>query len=344
ALLVGTGRGAQLGILIRGPQVLESSRLIDTIVLDKTGTITRGELRLVEVVADPDHTDPTELLHIAAGLEDASAHPIARAITAAGREVNPDLPEVAGFLDSGGLGVSGRLRHRDVAIGRRGWLVDRWPDAQPSPLLSQAAEQAEERGQTPVWVGWNGVIVGVLVVADTVRDSSKAAIDQLHELGLRTMLLTGDNLAAAHAVAEQVGIDRANVIAEVLPAGKAELIGRLRKDGHRVAMVGDGVNDAAALASADLGLAIGGGSDVAIEASDLTLVRPDLLLAVQAIRLSRDTLGTIKVNLGWAFGYNVAAIPLAALGFLNPMIAGAAMAFSSVFVVTNSLRLRRFGR
>jgi Cu+-exporting ATPase len=341
ALLVGTGRGAQLGILIRGPQVLESTRTIDTVVLDKTGTVTRGELRLVEMVADGDQA---ELLRIAAALENASAHPIARAISAAGLRANPELPEVSQFRDSGGLGVTGLVDGRTVAIGRRGWLIERWPAARPSEKLRQAAERAEASGQTPVWIGWDGAITGLLVVADTVRDSSRLAIDQLRALGLLPILLTGDNRAAALAVAEQVGIDSKNVIAEVLPDGKAAVIAGLHADGRKVAMVGDGVNDAAALAGAELGLAIGGGSDVAIEASDLTLVRPDLLLAVQAIRLSRATLATIKSNLGWAFGYNVAAIPLAALGFLNPMIAGAAMAASSVFVVSNSLRLRRFGR
>jgi Cu+-exporting ATPase len=332
ALLVGTGRGAQLGILIRGPQVLESTRTIDTIVLDKTGTVTRGELRVTDV-----HGERPELLRLAGALEHASAHPIAKAIAAA---AGSDLPPVKDFRDAGGLGVAGTVDGRPVLVGRLTWLVERWPDARPADSLRQAAHRAEQLGLTPVWVGWDETIAGVIVVADTVRPSSRAAVERLRALGLRPILLTGDNRAAAEAVAEQVGITE--VIAEVLPAGKAAVIAELRKDGRTVAMVGDGVNDAAALAGADLGLAMGGGSDVAIEASDLTLIRPDLMLAVDAIRLSRRTLATIKGNLGWAFGYNVAAIPLAALGFLNPMIAGGAMAFSSVFVVSNSLRLRRF--
>ncbi len=332
ALLVGTGRGAQLGILIRGPQVLESTRAIDTIVLDKTGTVTRGRLR----VSDVHGTDP-ELLPLAGALEHASGHPIAKAIAAAAGQ---DLPPVEDFRDTGGLGVAGTVAGRRVLVGRPSWLTEHWPDASPAEPLRQAALRAERQGRTPVWVGWDETITGVIVVADTVRPTSRAAVERLRALGLRPILLTGDNRAAAESVAEQVGITE--VIADVLPADKAAVIAGLRKDGRTVAMVGDGVNDAAALAGADLGLAMGGGSDVAIEASDLTLIRPDLLLAVDAIRLSRRTLATIKTNLGWAFGYNVAAIPLAALGFLNPMIAGGAMAFSSVFVVGNSLRLRRF--
>jgi Cu+-exporting ATPase len=312
--------------------VLESTRTIDTIVLDKTGTVTRGELRVTDV-----HGERPELLRLAGALEYASAHPIAKAIAAA---AGPDLPPVEDFRDAGGLGVGGTVDGRRVLVGRLSWLLERWPDGRPADSLRQAAHRAEQLGLTPVWVGWDETIAGVIVVADTVRPSSRAAVEQLRALGLRPILLTGDNRAAAEAVAEQVGITE--VIADVLPAGKAALVAELRKDGRTVAMVGDGVNDAAALAGADLGLAMGGGSDVAIEASDLTLIRPDLMLAVDAIRLSRRTLATIKGNLGWAFGYNVAAIPLAALGFLNPMIAGGAMAFSSVFVVSNSLRLRRF--
>nr|MDQ2958276.1 heavy metal translocating P-type ATPase [Actinomycetota bacterium] len=336
ALLVGTGRGAQLGILIRGPQVLESTRAVDTIVLDKTGTVTSGRLRVVAVQAAAS-INPAELLRIAGAVEHASAHPIAQAVAAA---AGAGLPAVEQFRDTGGLGVQGTVEDRAVSIGRRGWLAERWPAATVRAELLEAAEQAEARGQTPVWVGWDGQLTGIVVVADTIRDTSKAAIEQLRLLGLRPILLTGDNARAARAVADQVGISE--VIAEVLPAGKAAAIAELRSAGRTVAMVGDGVNDAAALAGADLGLAIGGGSDAAIEASDLTLIRPDLLLAADAIRLSRATLRTIKGNLAWAFGYNVAAIPLAALGFLNPMIAGGAMAFSSVFVVSNSLRLRRF--
>jgi P-type Cu+ transporter len=335
ALLVGTGRGAQLGILIRGPQVLETAAAVDTVVLDKTGTVTQGRLRLVELIAAG--TSPDELHRLAAAVEHASAHPIARAIAGS---CPTEPPPVTGFADSGGLGVAGTVAGSRVLVGRLGWLTEHWPDAPVPQRLALAAEQAERRGHTPVWIGWDGAVTGLIVVADTVRPSSAEAVRRLHRMGLRTVLLTGDNRQAAAGVAEQVGIDE--VIAEVLPTGKAEQIRRLRAAGATVAMVGDGVNDAAALAEADLGLAVGGGSDIAIEASDLTLVQPDLLLAVAAIRLSRSTLRTIKGNLGWAFGYNVAAIPLAASGLLNPMIAGGAMAASSVFVVTNSLRLRRF--
>ncbi|HEU5271407.1 MAG TPA: heavy metal translocating P-type ATPase, partial [Jatrophihabitans sp.] len=335
ALLVGTGRGAQLGILIRGPQVLESAAAIDTVVLDKTGTVTSGRLRLVDVIA----TDPGTLHRLAAAVEHASAHPIARVIASS---YQGELPPVADFADTGGLGVAGTVEGRRVRIGRLGWLTEHRPDAAVPEPLRQAADEAQDRGHTPVWVGWDGTIAGLIVVSDTVRPSSAQAIEQLHRMGLRTVLLTGDNRRAAATVAEQVGIDE--VIAEVLPAEKAKQIRRLRTAGRTVAMAGDGINDAAALAEADLGLAIGGGSDIAVEASDLTLVQPDLLLAVDAIRLARATLRTIKGNLGWAFGYNLAAIPLAALGLLNPMIAGGAMAASSVFVVTNSLRLRKFRR
>jgi Cu+-exporting ATPase len=335
ALLVGTGRGAQLGVLIRGPQVLEATAAIDTVVLDKTGTITQGRLRLVEVVSA--EARPNEVHRLAAAVEHASAHPIARAIAGA---YQAEPPPVTDFLDTGGLGVTGTVSGRQVRVGRLGWLTEHWPEATVPELLQKSAAGAEDAGHTPVWVGWDGAITGLIVVADTVRPSSATAIERLHRMGLRTVLLTGDNRRAAAGVAEQVGIDE--VIAEVLPTGKAAAVRQLQAAGRTVAMVGDGVNDAAALAEADLGLAIGGGSDIAIEASDLTLVQPDLLLAVDAIRLSRSTLRTIKGNLGWAFGYNVAAIPLAALGLLNPMIAGGAMAASSVFVVTNSLRLRGF--
>jgi Cu+-exporting ATPase len=335
ALLVGTGRGAQLGILIRGPQVLESAAAIDTIVLDKTGTVTSGRLQLQGCLAAPGVSEH-ELLQLAAAVEHNSAHPIARAIVAA---YDGQLPPVDGFADTGGLGVSGEVDGRLVAVGRLSWVLQRC-GATAAPGLHDYATQAESLGHTPIWVGLDGLLAGVLVVADTVRPSSASAVERLHRLGLRSVLLTGDNAAAARAVADEVGI--AEVIAEVLPTEKADHIRQLRAAGRHPAMVGDGVNDAAALASAELGLSMGGGSDIAIEASDLTLIRPDLLLAVDAIRLSRATLRTIKGNLFWAFGYNVAAIPLAALGFLNPMIAGAAMAFSSVFVVSNSLRLRRF--
>ncbi len=336
ALLVGTGRGAQLGILIRGPQVLESAAAIDTVVLDKTGTVTTGRMRLVDLIPAA-NTGPDELHRLAASVEHASAHPIARAI-AQSYQGEP-LP-VSDFADTGGLGVCGTVAARRVRVGRPSWLTEHWPDAEVPDALRQAATAAEDRGHTSVWVGWDGSITGLAVVADTPRPSSAEAIRRLHRLGLRTVLLTGDNRRAAAAIAEQVGI--AEVIAGVLPTGKAAEIRNLQSAGRSVAMVGDGINDAAALAAADLGLAVGGGSDIAIEASDLTLVRPDLLLAAEAIRLSRATLRTIKGNLCWAFGYNVAAIPVAALGLLNPMIAGGAMAASSVFVVTNSLRLRRF--
>ena len=337
ALLVGTGRGAQLGILIKGPEVLESTRRVDTVVLDKTGTITTGRMSLVDVVAT-DGTDPDELLRIAAALEDASEHPIARAIAAAGVDRLGTLPAVESFQSTQGLGVQGVVDGHAVVAGRQQFLAD-WA-LHPDPELSAAKDAAEARGQTAVLVGWDGEVHGLLVVADTVRPTSAEAIDELRSLGLTPVLLTGDNAAAAQHVARSVGIDE--VIAEVLPEDKLAVVARLQSEGRVVAMVGDGVNDAAALAQADLGLAMGAGTDVAIEASDLTLVRDDLRTAATAIRLSRRTLRTIKGNLFWAFAYNVAAIPLAALGYLNPLIASAAMAFSSVFVVGNSLRLRTF--
>jgi len=333
ALLVGTGRGAQLGILIRGPQVLELAEKLDTIVLDKTGTVTTGQLQLVAVHPAPT-VDRLELHRLAAAVEHASAHPIARAIS---QSLPGELPPVTEAADHGGLGVSGIVTGHQLKVGRLSWLE---LDA-PGELRAQA-EQAEQAGQTVVWASRDGELIGLLVVADTVRETSRAAIARLRNLGLQPVLLTGDNARAAQAVAEQVGITE--VIAGVLPTEKAEQVKQRQAGGRRTAMVGDGVNDAAALATADLGLAVGGGSDIAVQASDLTLVRPDLMLAATAIELSRATLRTIKGNLVWAFGYNLAAIPLAALGLLNPMIAGAAMAFSSVFVVTNSLRLRRFGR
>ena len=340
ALLVGTGRGAQLGILIKGPQVLESTRRVDTIVLDKTGTVTSGRMSLAMVHAAAGE-DTAEIQTLAGSLEDASEHPIARAIAAAAKAGDVPLPSVEGFSNHDGRGVTGVVAGRGVLVGRRSWLADEWSLIAPQDLIV-AAEKAEALGRTPVWVAWDGTVRGVIVVADTVKDTSAAAIAQFRALGLRPVLLTGDNERAARAVAAQVGIEPADVIAEVLPAGKVTAIRELQAQGLTVAMVGDGVNDAAALAQADLGLAMGTGSDVAIEASDLTLVRGDLRAAADAIRLSRSTLKTIKGNLFWAFAYNVAALPLAALGLLNPLIAGAAMAFSSIFVVTNSLRLRRF--
>jgi Cu+-exporting ATPase len=340
ALLVGTGRGAQLGILIKGPEVLESTRRVDTIVLDKTGTVTTGEMTLLEVVP-ADGEDPDQALLLAGALEHASEHPIARAIAAGAIARVGELPTPSEFANSEGLGVTGVVDGHGVVVGRPALLAD-W--AMPlTPELEAARQQAESAGRTAVAVGWDGRVRALLLVADAVKATSAAAVDELRSLGLTPVLLTGDNQTVARAVAAEVNIEADNVISEVLPADKVDVVKRMQADGRVVAMVGDGVNDAAALAQADLGLAIGTGTDVAIEASDLTLVRGDLRVAADAIRLSRRTLRTIKGNLFWAFAYNVAALPLAAAGLLNPMIAGAAMALSSVFVVSNSLRLRRFG-
>ena len=338
ALLVGTGRGAQIGVLIKGPEVLESTRVVDTIVIDKTGTITTGHMTLVDAIATSD--TPDELLRLAGAVEEASEHPIGQAIAAGATDrLDQQLPGVESFISSQGLGVAGVVDGHAVVAGRARWLETEW--SQPLPeVLATAVERAENEGRTAVAVGWDGAARGVLVVSDTLKPTSAQAVAELKGLGLRPVLLTGDNERAARAVAAEVGIDE--VIAEVLPADKAAVIERLQREGRTVAMVGDGVNDAAALAQSDLGISMGTGTDVAIEASDLTLVRGDLRAAVDAIRLARRTLGTIKGNLFWAFAYNVAALPLAALGLLNPLIAGAAMAFSSVFVVSNSLRLRRF--
>ena len=333
ALMVGTGRGAQLGILIKGPEVLESTRRVDTIVLDKTGTVTTGEMTLHDVVV-ADGEDAGEVLRLAGAVEHASEHPIARAVVdgarargarteVRAREPRSDLPPVTGFANLEGWGVRGTVEGREVSVGRPSAELERSP------------------GHTVVEVSWDGAPRGWLSVADAVKPTSAEAVQRFRDLGLRPVLLTGDHEAVARRVAAEVGIDAADVIADVLPADKVDVVKGLQGEGRVVAMVGDGVNDAAALAQADLGLAMGTGTDVAIEASDLTLVRGDLRVAADAIRLSRRTLTTIKGNLFWAFAYNVAAIPLAAAGLLNPMLAGAAMALSSVFVVTNSLRLKR---
>ncbi|MFE2320346.1 heavy metal translocating P-type ATPase [Streptomyces sp. NPDC059441] len=337
ALMVGTGRGAQLGILIKGPEVLESTRRVDTVVLDKTGTVTMGRMRLQNVFTAPG-VDENELLKLAGALEHASEHPIAQAIAAGAVERTRSLPVPENFENIAGLGVQGVVDGHAVLVGREK-LLKEWVIELPREL-AEAKAAAEAEGRTAVAVAWDGEARGVLTVADAIKETSAAAVAELRRLGLKPVLLTGDNQLVAESVGRSVGIDE--VIAEVLPEDKVSVVKRLQDEGRTVAMVGDGVNDAAALATADLGLAMGTGTDAAIEAGDLTLVRGDLRAAADAIRLSRRTLATIKGNLFWAFGYNVAALPLAAFGMLNPMIAGAAMAFSSVFVVTNSLRLRSF--
>ncbi|MGP6175075.1 heavy metal translocating P-type ATPase [Corynebacterium sp. A21] len=332
ALLVGTGRGAQLGLLIKGPEILESTKKVDTIVMDKTGTVTSGIMSVTEVTPAADF-DREEVLAVAAAVESASEHPIAQAIAREGERTMP-LAEVSDFNNEAGRGVTGVVAGRNVTVGRPAGPLD--------ATLQAAFTEAQSLGGTPVIVQINGRNAGIITVRDTVKETSAEAVAGLKKLGLTPMLLTGDNDGAAKAVAAVVGIDPAHVIANVLPAEKVAQIEKLQRQGKNVAMVGDGVNDAAALAQAELGLAMGAGTDVAIEASDITLMNNDLRSTVDAIRLSRKTLGTIKGNLFWAFAYNVALIPVAALGLLNPMLAGVAMAFSSVFVVSNSLRLRGF--
>jgi Cu+-exporting ATPase len=338
ALMVGTGRGAQLGLLIKGPEVLESTRRVDTVVLDKTGTVTTGRMTLVDLVLAKG-AERSEALRLVGALEDASEHPVARAIADAARAELGALATPESFSNREGLGVEGAMDFdRAVVAGRPGLLAE-WDMPVPD-ALDAARRSAEAQGRTAVLAGWDGAARALFVVADALKPTSREAVERLRALGLRPLLLTGDNEATARAIAAEVGIDE--VIAEVLPADKADVVRRLQREGRVVAMVGDGVNDAPALAQAELGLSIGTGTDVAIEASDLTLVSGDLRAAADAIRLSRATLRTIKQNLGWAFGYNVAAVPLAAAGLLNPVIAGAAMALSSVSVVANALRLRRF--
>jgi Cu+-exporting ATPase len=339
AILVGTGRGAQLGILIRGPEVLESTRAIDTIVLDKTGTVTTGKMSLAGVAAGPGEV-PEEVLRLAGTAEDGSAHPIAAAIADGARHrLGQQLPAADQFASHHGLGVTAVVAGHLVVVGRASWLQAEWAQHVPSALADRAAE-AEAAGQTAVFAAWDGRVRGVLIVADMIKPTSAAAIARLRDMGLRPVLLTGDNERAADSIAAQAGIDE--VISGVLPEGKSAVIRELQAAGRVVAMAGDGVNDAAALAQADLGLAMGTGTDAAIESADLTLVRGDLRAIPEAILLSRRTLRAIRGNLFWAFAYNAVAIPLAALGLLSPLIAGAAMAFSSVFVVSNSLRLRSF--
>jgi Cu+-exporting ATPase len=338
ALLVGTGRGAQLGVFIKGPQVLESTRRVDTVLLDKTGTITTGTMSLIDVLpAEGRNAD--EVLRRAAAVEDASEHPVAAAIAAGGRARLGELPAVVSFRSTRGLGVHGEVDGAMVLVGRPSWLAEQWSVPLPEQLMS-AAEQEQQRGRTVVAVAWEGQVQGLLSVADTVKPSSAEAVRLLRGLGLTPVLLTGDNETVARSVATEVGID--TVIAGVLPEDKVDEVRRLQQAGRVVAMVGDGINDAAALAQADLGMAMGTGTDDAIEASDVTLIRGDPRLVADAIRLSRRTLRTVKGNLFWAFGYNVVALPLAAVGLLYPIIAGAAMVFSSLFVVSNSLRLRGF--
>ena len=359
ALMVGTGRGARLGLLVKGPEVLESTRRVDAVVLDKTGTVTTGEMSVADVVPFEGHTRQ-DVLRVSGALEASSEHPIARAIAETARAEVGSLPQVEDFRNAEGLGVAGSVDSVPALVGRAQLLeehsvelpaqlsVAQSSEAQSSEAQFSAAQfsetqhGAEGAGKTVVAVASGGQAVGLVEVADRIKPSSPRAVEQLRALGLRPVLLTGDNARVAESVAAEVGIGAQDVVAEVLPAEKVDVIRRLQAEGHVVAMVGDGINDAPALATADLGLALGTGTDVAIEAGDITLVQGDLRAAADGIRLSRRTLSTIKGNLFWAFGYNVAALPIAAAGLLNPMLAGAAMALSSVFVVTNSLRLRRF--
>jgi len=339
ALLVGTGRGSQLGILIRGPQVLEQTRAVDTIVLDKTGTVTTGRMRLASVHG-VGNTPTDDVVRIAAAAEHGSEHPLARAVVDHAAERGAVLPQAEQFVAHAGFGVQAVVERRRVVVGRGHWIVQKWSMQLPVECI-ELVDELEADGSTAIVVAWDGAVRGVIAIGDTVKDSSAAAVAQFRSLGLRPILLTGDNAGAAHAIAARVGID--DVRAGVTPEGKLDVIRGLQREGAVVAMVGDGVNDAAALAAADLGIAMGAGTDAAIAASDLTVVSGDLLVVTDAIRLARRTLGIIRGNLFWAFAYNVAAIPVAMLGLLNPLLAGAAMAFSSVFVVGNSLRLRRFG-
>jgi Cu+-exporting ATPase len=338
ALLVGTGRGAQLGILVKGPEVLESTRRVDTVVLDKTGTVTTGAMKLFDVIGTT--VSRTRLLRLAGAVEAGSEHPVATAIVEAARTELGALPPVTEFANQPGLGVRGTVDSTTITLGRPSMFTA--AGLALPPTIAQAAQQAQSAGRTVVAIAWDGHVHGILTLADAIKPTSAAAVRALRDLGLRPMLLTGDNRTVAATVAAEVGIAEEDVIAQVLPAEKVDVIRGLQQQGRIVAMVGDGVNDAPALAAADLGLAMGTGTDVAIEAGDLTLIRGDLRVAADAIRLARQTLRIIKGNLFWAFAYNVAAVPLAALGVLNPMIGGATMAFSSVFVVSNSLRLRRF--
>ncbi len=346
-LLTGTGRGAQLGILIKGPQVLEDTRRVDTILLDKTGTVTTGHLA-VETTKAFGSFSAAEVLHLAGAVEAASEHPIARAVAAAAHAAagldggTGRLPEIGDFRSAPGGGVRGTVADRLVTAGRTVWLEEN--GIAPNPSQQDALRAAEESGATAIWVAVDGETAGIISLRDTLKPESVAAVAKLRELGLRPILLTGDNAAVAAQVAAAVGIDPSDVFAGVLPEGKVEAVRRLQAGGATVAMAGDGVNDAAALAQADLGIAMGSGTDVAIQAADLTVMGSDLGQVAQAIELSRRTMSTIKTNLFWAFFYNAVGIPVAALGLLNPMIAGAAMAASSVLVVANSLRLRSFGK